>query len=293
MTGADRPRTNRGRMTTFPPAITPRSPQPERRRRASRIAARRSVPQGHEPLVLAIDDHPTNLRLVASQLRMLGVAARTASGGEEGLRLWRGGEFDAVITDCNMRDLDGYALAAIIREFEHQGGHPRLPIIGWTADARPEVRAACRAAGMDDVLVKPVAIEQLRDVLSGWLPLTAREAAGARPAGAGDTAAPFDLRALGARGCDGSILAEFLAQTSHDLADLRRAVGGGDQAAAASVVHRIRGASLMIGANGLAHACEAFSWHDADAASRTRALSRIEDETQRIASCATAQAVNG
>ena len=289
---ADRPRTNRGRMTRLPQATPPRSPPPERRR-STRIAAHRAPPQGREPLVLAIDDHPTNLKLVASQLRLLGVAARTASGGEEGLRLWRSGEFDAIITDCHMRDLGGYALAAIIREFEHQGGHPRLPVIGWTADARPEVRAACHASGMDDVLVKPVTLEQLRAVLAGRLPLASRETAAASAAGGSSATAPFDLHALGALADESDVLAEFLAQTSHDLTALRRAVAGGDDTEAASVVHRIRGASLMIGASGLAHACSGYPGPGADDASRAHALTLIEDEARRIASSASAHAVNG
>ena len=243
--------------------------------------------------MLAIDDHPTNLKLVASQLRLLGVAARTASGGEEGLRLWRSGEFDAIITDCHMRDLDGYALAAIIREFENQGGHPRLPVIGWTADARPEARAACHASGMDDVLVKPVALEQLRAVLAGRLPLASRETAAVSAAGGSSATAPFDLHALGALADESDVLAEFLAQTSHDLTALRRAVAGGDGTEAASVVHRIRGASLMIGASGLAHACSGYPGPGADDASRAHALTLIEDEARRIASSASAHAVNG
>jgi len=244
-------------------------------------------------MVLAIDDHPTNLKLVASQLRTLGIAARTANGGEEGLRLWRSGEFDIVLTDCNMHDLDGYTLATIIREFEHQGGHPRLPIIGWTADAQPEILAACRAAGMDDVLVKPVVLEQLRQVLAGWLPLELREPTVARPEHAGDPARPFDLQALGALADEDDILGEFLAQTSRDLLALNHAVASGDDAEAAKVVHRIRGASLMIGAHGLAHACHAFPGAGSDCASRTQALGVIEDEARRIASCATAHAVAG
>jgi len=249
------------------------------------------MPQGHEPLVLAIDDHPTNLKLVASQLRTLGVAARTADGGEDGLRLWRGGEFDAVITDCNMRDLDGYTLAAIIREFEQQGGHPRLPIIGWTADAQPEVRAACEAAGMDEVLVKPVALEQLRAVLAGCLPLSLPVAAAACATGVSATAPPFDLNALGGLADQDDVLAEFLAQTALDLAALRRAVTGGDHLEAASIVHRIRGASLMINAHGLARACDAFPAPGAQGMSRTRALTLIEGETQRVASHAAAHAL--
>lgn len=251
------------------------------------------MPQGHEPLVLAIDDHPTNLKLVASQLRTLGVAARTATGGEEGLRLWRGGEFHAVITDCNMRDLDGYTLAAIIREFEQQGGHPRLPIIGWTADARPEVGAACEAAGMDDVLVKPVTLEQLSTVLARCLPLSPPVPAAAYETSAGAKVPPFDLNALGGLADKDDVLAEFLAQTALDLAALHRAITGGDHVEAASVVHRIRGASLMIGAHGLARACDAFPAPGAQGMSRTRALTRIEGETQRVASHAAAHAVTG
>ena len=92
---------------------------------------------------------------------------------------------------------------------------------------------------------------------------------------------------------ESDVLAEFLAQTSHDLTALRRAVAGGDDTEAASVVHRIRGASLMIGASGLAHACSGYPGPGADDASRAHALTLIEDEARRIASSASAHAVNG
>ena len=73
---------------------------------------------GAGPLVLAVDDHPTNRKLLARQLQALGLRVQTAAEGQEALALWHDGGFTLVITDCNMPGMDGYALSQTIREIE-------------------------------------------------------------------------------------------------------------------------------------------------------------------------------
>ncbi|MBW8077470.1 MAG: PAS domain S-box protein, partial [Gallionella sp.] len=72
-------------------------------------------PGADAPLVLAVDDHPTNRDLLARQIRLLGLRAETAENGKVALSLWREGRFALVITDCHMPEMDGYAFAREIR----------------------------------------------------------------------------------------------------------------------------------------------------------------------------------
>ncbi len=76
------------------------------------------------------------------------------------------GAYDAVIMDCQMPDMDGFAATAAIRHQEDDGSH--TPIIAMTANALRGDRERCLGAGMDDYLTKPASLESLREVLLRW-----------------------------------------------------------------------------------------------------------------------------
>ena len=121
------------------------------------------------PLVLAVDDHPINRDLLVRQIRLLGLRAETAENGAEALLMWREKHFALVITDCHMPEMDGYAFTRAIRKIEVEEGLPRTIIIAWTANALPRENEQCFASGMDDLMVKPASMAQLRKTLAKWL----------------------------------------------------------------------------------------------------------------------------
>ncbi|QHG64049.1 transporter substrate-binding domain-containing protein [Pseudomonas putida] len=120
--------------------------------------------------VLVIDDHPANLLLMAQQLSYLGLSHASASNGREGLEKWREAPFDALVLDCNMPHMNGYQLATAVRSEERQRGRPRCVILGYTANAQPEVRQKCLSAGMDDCLLKPISLRTLSQRLAKITP---------------------------------------------------------------------------------------------------------------------------
>ncbi len=214
-------------------------------------------------VVLAVDDHPTNRELLARQIRTLGLAAETAVDGREALALWQAGGIDVVVTDCNMPQMDGYALARAIREIELKEARPRTPVVAWTANVLPSAAALCRAAGMDDILTKPAELDALRRTLSAWLP------AGATTLGVvGDDstasvpAAALNLIGLGKIASTAAeraeILVDFISNSESDLSDLRAAQIIPDHPACVRIAHRMIGSSKMIGANELAQVCESM-----------------------------------
>lgn len=249
--------------------------------------------QAVAPLVLVVDDHPVNRRLLALQLGLLGLRAETAQDGAVALSMWREGRFAVVITDCHMPKMDGYALAREIRRTEATEACARTPIIGWTANALHEEEANCMAAGMDQLLVKPTELTELRAALSKWLAATATAPVAPAPVvaghdGPGGTAdAPIDLAALGkiaANAADrAEILDDFMAQARADLAELAAALD--DLAACERLAHRMKGACRMVGARELEAVCESLqeaarqgNAQDSHAAHEalSRAMARLE-----------------
>nr|WP_113864719.1 two-component system sensor histidine kinase RcsC [Brenneria salicis]NMN92295.1 two-component system capsular synthesis sensor histidine kinase RcsC [Brenneria salicis ATCC 15712 = DSM 30166] len=112
-------------------------------------------------MILVVDDHPINRRLLADQLGSLGYMAMTANDGVDALSVLNKHHADIVLTDVNMPNMDGYRLTQCLRE---QGR--RFPVIGVTANALAEERQRCLQAGMDNCLSKPVTLNILQQTLS-------------------------------------------------------------------------------------------------------------------------------
>jgi PAS domain S-box-containing protein len=121
--------------------------------------------------VLVVEDVPANQMLAGAMLKKLGLEFETASNGREGFEAFRRGEFDAILMDCQMPEMDGFESTRLIRELETcDGSH--VPIIALTANALTRDREICLEAGMDDFIAKPFQKSQLRQVLGRWLSLT-------------------------------------------------------------------------------------------------------------------------
>lgn len=120
--------------------------------------------------LLLVDDSAVNRMVIGEQLKRLGCRVEQARSGQEAFELWRSGDYDLVLTDCHMPNMDGYALARRIRE--NEVGQPRqnaIPILGCTANALQKAHERCLQVGMNDVLVKPVPLQKLETKLRYWL----------------------------------------------------------------------------------------------------------------------------
>jgi CheY-like chemotaxis protein len=122
--------------------------------------------------VLCIDDDELNRRVVESMLAVAGAEMIEASDGATGLQLIESADFDAVILDLRMPDLDGIAVARRIRA--RDDARSTLPIVIVTADMGAHVRAECLSAGADEVIHKPVVMSALFEVLGRALAKRAR-----------------------------------------------------------------------------------------------------------------------
>ncbi len=117
--------------------------------------------------VLIVDDVSTNGVVLEQQLLRLGHRGTYVCSGEAALQAWKKGRFDVLIADCNMPEMDGYALTRNVRAAEQARGLARLPIIGYTARALAGEKQRCQVAGMDDLMIKPIILERLHEILDG------------------------------------------------------------------------------------------------------------------------------
>ena len=102
--------------------------------------------------VLAIDDSRTIRELLRRALEAAGMQVTTADDGALGVLAFREARFDAVITDINMPNLDGFGVIEAIRSGD---GNRRVPILVLTTETGPELRARARTAGATGWLTKP------------------------------------------------------------------------------------------------------------------------------------------
>ena len=111
-----------------------------------------------------MDDQPLNRLLARSQLKQLRCPPlQEAENGLLALEHLRNTHFDVVLMDMQMPEMDGLSATRALRSMSLA----RQPlVIAMTANAYPEDRAACMAAGMDVFLSKPVQLETLRQALA-------------------------------------------------------------------------------------------------------------------------------
>jgi len=125
--------------------------------------------------VLIVEDNAANLKVAMRMIERLGYRADKAGNGIEAVRVLDGVDYDAVLMDCQMPEMDGYEATRQIRRHEKEGRH--TPIIAMTASAMAGDRERCLAAGMDDYISKPIKLHVVAAVLERWLGRVAEEPA--------------------------------------------------------------------------------------------------------------------
>lgn len=228
--------------------------------------------------ILVVDDNPVNLHMAAAMLQKLGYRADIAADGQEAIDMHARNNYDALLMDCEMPQLDGYQATRRIRDVE--GATRRTPIIALSASASADDRDACLAAGMDDFLSKPLRPQAVMEVLQ-------RVRSATRSADVSVTAECDDgLDAV--RAMFGSDFTELAALYQRDtpprLASMREASTTGDGARLVALAHALAGSSVSIGATCLSDLCMELEAHTkAHGSVQLGArLDRIEAEYVRI-----------
>ncbi|HEY6037045.1 MAG TPA: response regulator [Kofleriaceae bacterium] len=116
--------------------------------------------------VLVAEDDELNELLMRSLFVRAGHEVRVARDGREAVALAASNEFDAMLLDLHLPEMDGFEVVDAIRARERATSAPRLPVIATTARLQQDVRSACFAAGMDGFLGKPLSLSRLRAALA-------------------------------------------------------------------------------------------------------------------------------
>jgi PAS domain S-box-containing protein len=119
--------------------------------------------------ILIAEDNPLNQRVTRIQLMREGYAVELAENGKQAIEMFlrEPYRFCMILMDCMMPEVDGFEATRRIRLAE-SSLHTHVPIIALSANILPENKDHAFASGMDDYLVKPVKLNQLRQVITRW-----------------------------------------------------------------------------------------------------------------------------
>jgi CheY-like chemotaxis protein len=118
--------------------------------------------------ILLAEDNSINQKVAQSMLNRLGYKADVVANGLEAVRALELINYDLVLMDCLMPELDGYEATAMIRGDHSKVCDHSVPIIAMTANAMQGDREKCLEAGMDDYLAKPLKKDDLAVMLEKW-----------------------------------------------------------------------------------------------------------------------------
>jgi PAS domain S-box-containing protein len=243
--------------------------------------------------ILVAEDNPVNQAVLRRQLAALDMDADFANNGELALQKLGEGDYALVLCDCQMPVMDGYTFARKLREAEARDpSRKRMPVIACTANAMRGEDEGCYAAGMDDVLSKPVSLAALKRILLAWVPVGNIASATIEPADApavvsGNT--PMNRERFrqivnGDLELERELLLMIRARHPDDSRRLQTAIGENQWQQAAQEAHRMKGTAQTLAADALAAVCERIETAagEGDAAAVLRAKPDLERESRRL-----------
>jgi signal transduction histidine kinase/CheY-like chemotaxis protein/HPt (histidine-containing phosphotransfer) domain-containing protein len=229
--------------------------------------------------VLVVEDNALNQEVAVALLAEVGLVPEVVGDGRAALEALRAGRFHLVLMDVQMPVMDGLSATRAVRADPALRG---LPVVAMTANALPGDREAYLAAGMDDVVTKPIEPVELWRALRAWLP--ERDEAEGNAAVARATAAPTEAASAGAdddrlaalRDLDvldverglrfvrgradlyRDLLARFLDDQRGTPEAIAAALAEDDATLAERAAHTLRGVASCLGAGPLADAAGAL-----------------------------------
>ena len=225
----------------------------------------------HYPLrILIAEDNMVNQRVALGLLKQLGYTATSTNNGLEAVNALEAAEYDVVLMDIQMPEMDGLEATREIRRRWPDG--PRRPyIIAMTANAMTGDREKCLDAGMDEYISKPVKANRLKTALEQCCEIRAAVAAAfSQPMSTnGSSYSTVEhavlnrdsleaLKSLQSEGDDGflkEMIELFIADTPARFAEMDTALAQGQQQDFVRAVHSIKGASSNFGADDLHNLC--------------------------------------
>ncbi len=236
--------------------------------------------------ILLAEDNLINQQVALKMLENFGYRAKTAETGKEALALLEQQDFDLVLMDIQMPEMDGYEATRQIRGAACGEANQQVPIIAMTANAMKGDRENCLKAGMNDYISKPVDPEDLRKKLDKWaLDIDERDLdqGPSTDETSGDNGErPFHMekalrRAMGDRKFLKELVAAFMDQLPGHLSDIKGALDMENAEALSEFAHTLKGAAANAGMEPLSMAAQTI-----EASANSRDLKAAEDSIQHL-----------
>jgi len=237
--------------------------------------------------VLLVEDNATNRRVAQIFIERAGCDVVLASDGSEALARLQDRSVDLVFMDVQMPVMDGLEATRRIRAAE--GGNQHLPIVALTASAMQEQIEICKAAGMDDVLAKPIDRAKLEAMIERFAPpvgtRTGRHVVRPASARAADAAeisfARFDEVTCGDAALARGLIDSFADSGRQVFDQIDAGLARGDYAQVRRAAHTLVGASANMGATRLQAVATALE-ESADKADGVTIQQLLEAARQRF-----------
>jgi PAS domain S-box-containing protein len=221
--------------------------------------------------ILLAEDNEVNQIVATEVLTYAGHVVDVVRTGKLAMDTVQRRDYDLVLMDCQMPEMDGFDATRAIRRLEtdgrlpNRGGGRRLPIIALTANALAGDRERCLSAGMDAYVTKPIDPDELLAAIDSALapkpsvaPDKSAEPSAPQPNATNPAAPsiPLDVPSL-LRRCRGktalaqTLLEKFQEQIAEQLQEMRQILGQKDLAALAKVAHAVKGAAANLSAEPL------------------------------------------
>ncbi|OGT98377.1 MAG: hypothetical protein A2079_03355 [Geobacteraceae bacterium GWC2_48_7] len=144
---------------------------PEHPQAAQNIVTRHTIAEAASrgARILLVEDNIINQKVAQSLLNKLGYNVDLAADGQEAVRALELINYDLVLMDCLMPEMDGFEATSVIRDQNSKVLSHDVTIIAMTANAMQGDREKCIEAGMNDYLAKPVKKDELAEILGKWL----------------------------------------------------------------------------------------------------------------------------
>ncbi len=226
---------------------------------------------GDASRILVAEDNLINKELMAAQLNILGYHADYVENGAQALQLWQQGNYNLLLTDIRMPEMNGYELVQEIRQQE-LGQDLRAPVIAITANALEADVEKCFAVGVDDVIPKPVELDDLRITLEKWAPNGIVEDAEQDNQDAIDLLVDeaIDLSVLAQSTGDKPDLHRHLLKSYYEaledeLDSMQQAFAWKNSEQIADYAHKLKSSSRSLGAMDMAQTCQQLETKATDA----------------------------